>query len=709
MVSGFLFSVCSCIVSWFKPGLLKCSLLFSLLFSFLISTSQVTREPEEKVITDLMERLIENTESTVDYTDLQEQLEYYMKHKIDLNKAERNELEQLQLLDEYQTTAILDHRAMFGDFVTIYELQTIEALDERTIYYLSYFVKVDGDFYDDHTPLLQRIAKGKHEIIALHENNFQSRAGYDPALKDQGKSYYTGSPYRYVLRYRFNYRNTLSFGYSGEKDMGEQFFEGSQPYGFDFNSVHLMIRDLGKWRAIAAGDYQANFGQGLTFGSGMAAGKSAYILNVRRNYQSLRPYRSLNENEFLRGAAATYRIHHFELTAFGSAKRISTNYAGTDSLSTDEDMFSSIQLTGLHRTETEIGYRNNVLQTIYGGHITYKADVYSLGLTGVNTRYDVTFVPGDKPYQLYNFNGEQLANYGFDYTVQIRNANLFGEISHSDNGGWAALSGMNASLHSNLDMVLVYRNYGKNYLHTVNNPFGEYGDGRNEEGIYSGISAKLARKWVLNVYVDWFRSPWLRYLTDAPSHGTDYLAELQYNPGKTSQFYIRYRHEQKTHNQSNNTSATDYTIQAEKQLYRINGQYKLSENIAAKSRVEITRYHDPLSDRKQGTLIFQDLTFATPFKRFSIGGRFAIFSVDDYNARVYATEQDVLYQYAVPLYQNSGIRYYAVTHIRISRTFDFWIKYSRTQYSNVDEIGSGLEKINGNTVSDLRVQVRGSF
>jgi predicted nucleotidyltransferase len=286
--------------------------------------AQTTREPESKIINDLMERWIENTESTVDYTDLQEQLESVMKNKIDLNKADRFKLQQLFVLNEMDINAILQHRKVYGDFMSIYELQTIESIDERTLYYLTYFVKVGDDLDQDHTPVFKRIQKGKHELFVLHENDFQDREGYSSKLKEQGKSYYLGSPERYVLRYRFNYSNKLSFGYSGEKDMGEQFITNDK--GFDFNSVHLIIRDIGRWKAVAVGDYQVNFGQGLTFGTGLSARKSAYVLNVRKSFQSIRPYRSLNENEFLRGAAATYSLKHFALTVFGSNKKISTNY-----------------------------------------------------------------------------------------------------------------------------------------------------------------------------------------------------------------------------------------------------------------------------------------------------------------------------------------------------------------------------------------------
>lgn len=684
-------------------------LLFFLAYADIL-VAQTKREPEEKILADLLERLIENQESTVDYTDLQEQVEYYLKHKLDLNKMDRLQLERLLFLEDQQINALLQHRKDFGDYLSIYELQTLEALDERTLYLLSYFVTVESDLNQDHTPFFKKVQQGKHEIITLHENDFQARAGYNPQLKEQGKSYYEGSPYRYVLRYRFNYSNKLSFGYTGEKDMGESFFSGAQQKGFDFNSFHFFMRNSGKWKAVALGDYQASFGQGLTFGSGMAARKSAYVLNVRRSFQTVRPYRSVNENEFLRGAAVTYAFKNIEVTLLGSRKYISTNYRDIDTIySDDEGSFSGIQLTGLHRTQTEIANKQNVLQTIYGTHATYKTDGFDVGVTAVSTFYNKSFQVEDEPYQLYSFSGKQLTNMGVDYQFQLRNSNVFGECSRSDNGAFANIVGLTIPLHQSLDMAFLHRYYSKNYQATFTTAFGENSDARNEEGIYAALSWKPKRGWVLNMYMDMYRSPWLRYLTDAPSHGTDYLVELQYNPNKQSQFYIRYRSEQKTKNQSGNTSVVDYISLQQRQQYRVHAQYKISDNLNGKSRLESVVYADELSGSKQGVLLFQDIQYTHSQKRFTLATRAAIFSVDDYNARVYATEQDVLYQYSVPLYQNSGIRYYVVAHIKANKRLDVWFKYSHTQYSNVASISSGLEKVNGNVLSDLRVQVRVVF
>ena len=668
--------------------------------------AQKARESDEKVIADLMERLIENTEANVDYTDLQEQLESYNRNKLNLNKASREQLQRLIFLEDNQVNAILNHRQVFGDFMSLYELQTIAVLDPITIYYLTYFVSVDENWQEDQTTFMEMVRKGKHELIGLYELEGQQRVGYTSERRLNNQSYYLGNQDRYVFRYRFSYGNRLSFGYNGEKDMGEQFGRGAQSSGFDFNSIHFYYRPRkGLLKAIALGDYQVNFGQGLTFGSGLAARKSAFVMNVRRSFAPIRPYRSLNENEFLRGSALTFGKRNWQLVVFGSRKAISTNFNAQDTLQS-EDLFSSLSITGLHRTQSEADRKHNVTQTIYGGNLRYGFKLGHIAFTHVQSDYDVAFVAGNQPYQLYNFRGKSLINSGIDYNIQWRNVNLFGEASRSNNNAYAATLGFIVSLDANLDVVVMYRNFAKNYQATLNNPFAENSDGRNEQGMYTGLTLRFTPQVVLNAYVDVYQSKWLRYLTDAPSKGVDFLSELQYNPSKTAQLYARFRREVKARNQSGNTAATDYLSNQQRSTYRFNAQYKVSLDLTAKSRVEVIQFSDELNKDRFGTLVFQDIQYSTPKKRLSLITRVAYFTVDDYNARVYAAENDVLYQYAVPLYQNSGVRYYMVARAKITRKLELWLKFSETIYSNVKTISSGLEQINGNRLTDLRVQFR---
>ncbi|MFI5222108.1 MAG: hypothetical protein ACHQK8_07270, partial [Bacteroidia bacterium] len=498
-------------------------------------------------------------------------------------------------------------------------------------------------------------------------------------------------------------------GYAGEKDMGEQFFRGAQKYGFDFNSFHFILKNIGNFKTIALGDYQVNFGQGLTFGSGLAPRKSASVMNARRNFETIRSYRSLNENEFLRGAAIAYQFKKMELTGFFSYKGISTNFRSSDTLSSTDEIFSAFQLSGYHRTPGEIADRNNVMQGIYGGHVKWFGKDHDLGFTAVHTFYDHSFEPGTKPYQLYNFHGTELTNFGFDFNFYLNNINFFGEISNSSNGAFAGIGGLVLPVHQTLDVMISYRNYAKDFQTTFNNAFGENADGRNEEGIYSAVIFKPGPYWQLNFYIDFYKSEWLRYLIDAPSHGNDLLGEWQFNPSKDQRFYFRYKHETKMHNVISSIDNSTSVQNSTKENFRADASYKLSQNFSAETRMEIVQFHENINGFKNGSLIFQDLIYNSELKIFSLTGRIAVFNVDDYNARVYATEADVLHSYSVPLYQNSGVRFYLVTHVKLSKKLDAWIKYSQTTYNNVNTISSGLQQINGNILSDLRVQLRVSF
>ena len=61
------------------------------------------------------------------------------------------------------------------------------------------------------------------------------------------------------------------------------------------------MSDLSKnIKAIAIGDFQASLGQGLTIWSGFGFGKSATVLNTKRQAIPIRAYTSVNENAFFR-------------------------------------------------------------------------------------------------------------------------------------------------------------------------------------------------------------------------------------------------------------------------------------------------------------------------------------------------------------------------------------------------------------------------
>jgi hypothetical protein len=667
-------------------------------------------QSKAEIISSIIEKLVENTESTIDYTDLQAQLEYLYDNKINLNKTTDNELRQLIFLKQTDILSILKHQKLYGNFESIYELQAIDNISDESIYLLKHFVTVNETNKQLKISELNQI--GKTEIVLQHENDFQQRLGYQTnELKAQNKQYYLGSPYRYVVRAKQKLGKNIDLGFTAEKDAGEQFFEGAQSNGFDFYSAHLHVKNVWRFSQIIIGDYQANFGQGLTFGSGLSARKSAYVLNINRYFQNIRPYRSVNEFEFMRGAALNYQHKNWTIIGFISSKKINTNFQTADTNQINPfDGFTGFNATGLHRTNNEIADKENVQQTILGMHIQHDFKFLQLGFTGIQTNYSSPFLPGKYLYQKFNFTGTQLINAGLDYKLALGNALLSGEFSSSSNGAFATTHSLLIALDNKLDICLLYRNFDKDYQVTYNNPFAENSDGRNETGFYFGISYKPKKALVFNHYIDFYQSKWLRYLVDAPSKGYDVLNEVQYNPSKSLNMYVRYRIENKEKNELNNNEAlNDALAMQQKQQFRFHIKYKLNLLLEAETRLEQSYFTTKNITPSNGTLIYQDLKYKANSGKWTVSARLALFSIDDYNARIYAYEDNLPYTFTVPLYQNSGSRFYLMAKYQINKKIKLFARYAQTKYSNINSIGTGLERINGNTQSDLSLQLQVSF
>lgn len=667
-------------------------------------------QSKSEIISTIIEKLIENSESTIDYTDLQAQFEYYYDNKLNLNKITDYELRQLIFLKQSEVLSIINHKKLYGDFENIYELQAIANLSDENIFFLKHFVTVTEGNKQIKLSEIKEI--GKTEIVFQHENDFEQRAGYNTeALKAQNKQYYLGSPYRYVLRAKQKIGKNIDIGFNAEKDAGEQFFKGNQSNGFDFYSAQIQIKNVWRFKQIIIGDYQANFGQGLTFGSGLSARKSAYVLNVNRYFQSIRPYRSINEFEFMRGAAINYDFKSWQVVGFVSNKKINTNFQNADTNQINTlDGFTGFNATGLHRTANEIADKENVTQTIIGVHIQKDLKLLQLGFTGIKTNYSSPFLPSNNLYQKYNFTGSELINGGIDYKLTLGNALLSGEVSVSNNGAIAYTHSLLMALDQKLDICLLYRNFDRNYQVTYNNPFAENSDGRNETGLYFGLSYKPKKAILFNQYIDFYQSKWLRFLVDAPSKGVDFLNELQYNPNKLLSMYLRYRVEVKERNEINNPEAlNDVLATQNKQQLRFHLKYKLSLLLEAETRFEQSFFNTKNTPATSGFLIYQDLKYKLNGGKMTLSARLAIFDIDDYNSRIYAYEDNLPYTFSVPLYQNSGTRFYFMVKYQVNKKVKLFARYSKTQYQNVNTIGSGLEQINGNSLSDLNLQLQVSF
>ncbi|HAS40837.1 MAG TPA: hypothetical protein DCS93_10175 [Microscillaceae bacterium] len=670
-------------------------------------------------IDNFIQGLFSVQDEDINYEDVYETLFQFYRNPLNLNTANREDLEALFVLSELQINNFLKHVSTNGKLLTIYELQAIPNFDQATIDKLIPFVFVrPAGLYIDARPLWQRILREKESnyLILRYDQVLEEKRGFTPAdtnSRGEPNSRYLGTPGRMYARYRVSHRKDFSLGFTIEKDDGEQLAwnPGNNQYGMDYVSFHAFFENQGRLKALAIGDYQMQFGQSLLLAGGFNVGKGAEtVQTIRRSNLGVRPYTSTLESGFFRGAAATYQINRFELTGFYSYNLLDANVLiSTDTLSRTEAFIQSFQTSGFHRTSTEINAKGNIGERIAGGNLLFKSKDRNLqvGALFLHTQYSTELRRTDRIYNRFEFSGRENYNFGAYFNYNWQNFTFFGEGGQSKSGGRGAVAGFVSSLAPNVEMAMLYRNYDKNFHSFYGSALGEGSRNINEEGIYWGIKIKPLKKVQLSAYYDRFRFPWLRFLVDGPSRGYEFLVRANYKFSRQIGLYAQYREESQQRNQSNNTTNIDFLVNNLKRNYIINLNYQVPKVLSLQSRLQWSTFQEGGGPVTSGYALVQDVGFK--FRKFTLDFRFSVFDTQDFNNRQYVYEKDVLWAFSIPAYSGVGFRNYALLRYRLSRKIDIWLRYAQFSFRNQQTVGSGLEEIQGSIRSEVKAQMRIKF
>ena len=692
-------------------------LIFNSQFLIKIHAQEYTRRPPD--LDRLTQELFAEIQSDqVPYEDLYEELLQYYQTPVSLNAATREELRSLLLLTETQISNLLAHRAANGLLLSVYELQSIDGFDLRSIHRVLPFVTVAvPDANAARGTLWQRIAAEENNAFYLrYERVLQERRGYTaPTLyRGQPTVRYLGSADKVVLRYRVSHARDFSLGVVAEKDAGEQvaWNPGRGQYGADYLSAHLLVQERGRWKALALGDYQLQFGQGLLLSSGFGVGKGAEtITTLRRSSVGVRAYSSLLENSFFRGAAATYQLApRWQTTAWASHKRVDANLQqATDSLAAFDEFTSGVLLTGFHRTAAELANRHALTETVGGGHLGYtsRSGHLALGLLGVGTHYGTALLRRPEPYNRFEFSGQDNLALGLHYSYVWRNLLLFGETGRSSSGGLGTVNGLLASLGPLVDAAVLVRHYDVDFHTFYGNAFGENTRNINETGGYLGLKVRPIPRWELAAYYDQFRFPWLRYRVAAPTTGHDELLRLSFAPSKTGLLYVQLRQRRKPRNLP---TSLDRPVPLPGEQLRQSVLLYFNTHptpaLELRTRLQASRLRDDDGlPWRAGYVLAQDVGYRFG-RALRLTGRYALFDADDYDTRQYVYEQDILLAVSVPALYGQGTRAYALAEIRLSKSLTLWLRYAETRYRHQNVIGSSLEEIQGRVRSEVKAQLR---
>ncbi|HYG51402.1 MAG TPA: hypothetical protein VD905_10890, partial [Flavobacteriales bacterium] len=597
-----------------RNSIITFCMLFFASVQVLFAQKKTYGNEQEKlaIIEQRVEFFAENSgQEDPDLNALFDRLLHYIDHPLDLNRASKSDLSELSLLTEVQIDELLRHIERTGKLLNIYEIQALPSWDIITIEQVLPFVYVTDRFEQAHITFDQLLNESTNELYIRWSKVLEDQKGYQYNSTTGAEPVYLGSNDRLYTRYRFKSGNYLSVGFTAEKDAGEEFFKGSQKKGFDFYSGHVFVRDIGIVKHFVVGDYFAAFGQGLTMGMGPAFGKTAASLTVKRVAYKLKPYTSVDENVFLRGAATTIQLKNVETTVFFSSKRIDANVSSIDTAQgTDDNVIAtSFQTTGSHATVNELADKDAIRETIFGAHVNYSKRTLEIGGTFYNVDYGGMLDRNLSYYNQYDFTGNSNFVGGFDYSFIVKNLHFFGETSMSRNKGLATLNGVIVGLDPKIGMVLMHRYYQRNFQNLYANAFAEGSIPVNEGGYYLGVEMKPNTRWLINGYVDLFESPWLRYLVNAPSRGNESLAQITWKPHKQTQLYVRFKNRNKEFNTDVDLDDIEYTVNQNQANYRFDVTHKIGKSISLHARIEQTTIRREDEPAAKGYMVFQDIFY----------------------------------------------------------------------------------------------------
>jgi DNA uptake protein ComE-like DNA-binding protein len=659
-----------------------------------------------------LERVIERSESSEsmdNFSTIEDAFLIRTGQKLNINTATYEELMAGGLFSDLISTSIISYRKNYGAFKSVNELQSVYGMDRDAFLAVLPYITIDENISNSTKSFASLFGSGKHQILTRYRLPIQKAEGY--IADTLGNTKYLGNNQTLFLRYRYAYANLLSYGFTIEKDAGEKLWNKDVRSKFDYLSGHLFIAQR-KWLyALALGDFQANWGQGLISWQGYGIGKGGDPIRIKRNGKAIQPHASANEILFYRGVGSTLKFGNVYITGLFSYRKRDANVIFTDTLEDDLDNISSLQTSGYHRTPSELADRYSVHVMNAGTRIQYRGTRMNFGGNFLYTRLDKPLQTSDELYNKYDFRGQTLLNGSVDYSYLFNKWHIFGEAAINNNDyGFAVVNGAMVKPVPGVSLSILHRYYSPKYYSLYGDSFSENSTPANENGMYIGATFSPIKNFKVESYFDFFVFPWLKFGVDKPNtNGIDIYTQLTWTPVRSTRIYTRIRYETKDANVSDPEAIIDYVAPIKALHTRLHIDFNPNAQWSLRTRFEYSQYDDSFNPKEKGYLLFQDIGWETKKSVFGLNTRFCIFETDSYNSRIYTYESDVLYAFSVPAFYGRGYRFYLMTKFRITSHMDLWLRYAQTYYPDQSTVGSGFDLLNSNQRSEFKAQLRLKF
>ena len=614
-----------------------------------------------------------------------EELSELENHKIDLNRCTRDELLQLPFLSAQQVMDFIEYRDRHGRIETVVELYMIRSMEKSTIDLLSHFATIYPEVVKDTLPSLKNLIRyGRHEFLATFKAPFYNRRGDENG--------YLGYKYKHWLRYTFTSGQHVKLGLVASQDAGEPFFAGQNKAGYDYYSFYLMLQKWGCVRRMVVGRYRLKFGMGLVINNSFGLGKINTLATLGRSTNNIMPHGSRSEANYLQGAAVCFRLSdRFSLTAFASLRKVDAT------LNRNSSTVATLLRTGYHRTKSEMERRRNTSESLFGANLNFFHNGWHAGITGFYTAFNRELQPSTTQlYRRWYPQGSRFWNASIDYGYVSGRLNLSGETATGNCQQVATINTVSYQLTSTLTLVALQRYYPYQYYSLFSRSFAEGGAVQDESGVYLGGDWLIGRFMKLMFYTDYAWFAWPKYRISESSGSWDNMAQLSWQKELWS-WAFRYRIRARKRDIAGKRGTTSYT----EQRMRSTVTYSNNRwNLQTQADVALCQF----THNSFGVMLTENAGYSC--QRFRVNVTAGYFHTDDYNSRLYTYERSVLYNFSFPSFYGHGMRLALNTRADFTSHLMLIGKLGMTKYFDRKVIGSGLQRINGSSMTDLEVQLR---
>lgn len=635
-------------------------LLFLLFFNSL-SFSQFLLPPDSLIYINMDNFINEDGESDsfADY------LEYLSSNPININDARTEDLLKLPFINFGDALSIIEYRNNNKLFFSINELFNISNIERNTIKSLLPFVTV----------------KRNEVEVPSRFFNYKLRSSFHTELTpSEGilNGIYHNEKHRYNNKI-FLSTKKFQLGFNQEKDIGENNF-------FDHYSGFISA-ELEKFQStMILGDFSPSFGKGLLINSQTQFNKNVFGLSGSSSNQiDTKPFFGNNESNYFRGISVISNFFQYKFSFFYSSKFL-------DSRNDSSGAIQSFLTSGYHRSKTELANKQNSTITSIGLSTQINSiKNFSFSLIYLNYFFNKDISENLPFAKKYNNGYSLFANYHMNKTLIYSEAAYF-------NNSFAFLIGADTKLTDKLLTGISYRRYSAEYYSLFANSLSEYSGVNNEEGFLLTLKY-LSSIGYFKLYFDIFKKivpDELNFNQQGSEFEIQYLKEFGIN------FLLLVRNRIKLQEIplfKNNILITENRI-----IFTNNFDLLTELNSYFNLRNRIQTKYLKFSDTKNWSYSFsQEIIYRK--NDFGINLFLKIFEISSTENPLFQYEYDIPGKFSIKPEYYSGYRWYLLLNYRIPEILLISTKYSESVYPELNSVGSGGDKKEGNSIKTFSLQV----